>query len=299
VRKVERDVALSSLRYQAEMDHVRDPVNVPEHVRLSVHATCTAVEAAELAASFGINEDALLLRCEHEQHDGSRRGVISRATTWVPEDLVGNRATFDRTCVGWPAGTMRQLAAAGVEVDQVVDDVTSYVPSAAEAQAWALAEGVPLLRVRTTAIDAASRIVAVSDAQHRADRTNLTFPTRLASHRPVDDPDSEHWTVDLAEELLRLAQPSGSTFLRALIDEGGTATAERLRELTGADALQYMTLSLNSALRKMSGPRRMLGRQLAKPRQNAQNPRHPGVYDYTLPGELVPIFDEALHRLGR
>lgn len=37
------------------------------------------------------------------------------------------------------------------------------------------------------------------------------------------------WTVDLAEEVLRLALPSGSVFLRALVDEGGRATASGSR----------------------------------------------------------------------
>jgi hypothetical protein len=35
---------------------------------------------------------------------------------------------------------------------------------------------------------------------------------------------SSTWTVDFAEEVLRLAQPSASVLLRALVDEGGTAT---------------------------------------------------------------------------
>ena len=46
---------------------------------------------------------------------------------------------------------------------------------------------------------------------------------------------------------LRLAQPSGVTFLRALVDQGGVATAARLRELTGVDHLNPMTQTLNHA----------------------------------------------------
>lgn len=44
VRKVDRDVVLSALRYQDEEDHARHPVNGPEHARLSTYATCTTVE---------------------------------------------------------------------------------------------------------------------------------------------------------------------------------------------------------------------------------------------------------------
>lgn len=109
----------------------------------------------------------------------------------------------------------------------------------------------------------------------------------------------QQWTVDLAEEALRLAKPDASLFVRALVDEGGTATAARLKELTGRDQLHYMTLSLNAAVKTVGGRQRRFGRQLANPRQDRDNPRHPAVYDYAMPTEAVPIFDEALRRLGR
>jgi len=109
------------------------------------------------------------------------------------------------------------------------------------------------------------------------------------------------WTVELAEQVLRHAQPAGSTLLRALIDEGGSATADRLRELTGERRLQYMTLTLNNAARKVSGHRRFRddGRHLARPRRDPDNPRDHTVRAYDIDPELVPIFDEALRRLGR
>jgi hypothetical protein len=108
------------------------------------------------------------------------------------------------------------------------------------------------------------------------------------------------WTVDLAEQVLRTAQPHGSTFLRALINEGGTATAQRLKELTGTEALHYMTLTVNAAVKKVTGSRTIRGgRQLAIPRADPANPRAQRVYDYHLPADLVPVFDDALRRLGR
>jgi hypothetical protein len=62
-------------------------------------------------------------------------------------------------------------------------------------------------------------------------------PTSITDDAPVV------WTVDLAEEVLRLALPSGSVLLRALVDEGGTATVERLKALTTSDALGPIRLS--------------------------------------------------------
>jgi hypothetical protein len=125
-------------------------------------------------------------------------------------------------------------------------------------------------------------------------------PAAVAKDDTKRDDDAPQWTVDLAEEILRLALPTGSVFLRALIDEGGTATAVRLKELTGSTALHYMTLTLNMAARKLMDGRHLGSRRhLAHPLRNPTNPRHPAVHSYALPAELVPIFDQALHRLGR
>jgi hypothetical protein len=67
-----------------------------------------------------------------------------------------------------------------------------------------------------------------------------------------------NWTVEKAVQMLLLAQPAGSKFLRALIDEGGHATAARLRELTGVDRLNPMTGTLNAAARNVFGIRRFV-----------------------------------------
>lgn len=118
---------------------------------------------------------------------------------------------------------------------------------------------------------------------------------------PVDNGDAPSWTVDLAEEILREALPKGSTFLRALVDEGGTATAARLKELTNSDALHYMTLTLTSAARKVLSNRNfsLAHRHFFRGRRDPSNPSSATVYDYVLPSELVPVFDEALRRLDR
>jgi hypothetical protein len=105
--------------------------------------------------------------------------------------------------------------------------------------------------------------------------------------------------VDLAEEILRKALPSASMFLRALINEGGRATADRLREVTTGHELRAMTLSLNHAARRLAREQLASRRFLALPGRNPDDPRNPAVYDYQLPDGLVPIFDEALRRLDR
>ncbi|MGW6445163.1 hypothetical protein [Lentzea sp. NPDC055074] len=113
---------------------------------------------------------------------------------------------------------------------------------------------------------------------------------------------SSTWNVDFAVEVLRLAQPSASVFLRALVDEGGTASAERLKERTSSDKLHHMTQTLNTAARSLwVGPvpgdasRLFVAQRLHDP----DNPRDKTVRGYALPAEHVSIWDEALQRLNR
>lgn len=110
------------------------------------------------------------------------------------------------------------------------------------------------------------------------------------------------WTVEFAEQVLRLARPSASDFLRALIEEGGQADVDTLKRRTGSDALHYMTLTLNTAARSLwVGPVPGGGTRLfvARPLHDPDNPRDKKVRGYALPAEHVPIWDEALTRLGR
>jgi len=111
----------------------------------------------------------------------------------------------------------------------------------------------------------------------------------------------QDWTVDQAVQMLRHALPSGSRFLRALINEGGVATAARLRKILDEDSLGPMTQTLNGAMRKTFRRSGQLGgeRHLARPGRNPDNPRDPTVYDYALPQRLVPILDKALRELKR
>lgn len=109
------------------------------------------------------------------------------------------------------------------------------------------------------------------------------------------------WTVNYATELLRYARPGGLAFARALVDEGGTATAARLREVIGVDALHPLTATLNAAVRTAVDRRRLRyqDRHLAKPQPPPDNPRSKTVHSYVFPPELVPILDQALTALGR
>jgi hypothetical protein len=151
--------------------------------------------------------------------------------------------------------------------------------------------GIQLARLVSAGHVVTVRSLSAADADG-----TTAVPRRGQPNGHADEP---QWTVDLAEQVLRHAIPSASTFLRALIDEGGKATVQRLKELTNGAELRYMTLSLNTAARKIAGEQLYPQRYLALPGRDPENPRRQAVHDYQLPAQLVPIFDEALGRLGR
>ena len=82
-------------------------------------------------------------------------------------------------CEPWPGGHQHQLSLVGIEVAEIVDEVKARMPTTAEAQRWALDDGIPLLCVRRISVDTGGNVVEVSDAQYPADRTELRFSTPL------------------------------------------------------------------------------------------------------------------------
>jgi GntR family transcriptional regulator len=63
----------------------------------------------------------------------------------------------------------------GIEVAQVIDEVTAHMPATVDKQRRDLPEGVSLLSVRRVSVDTSQRVVEVSDGQYPADRTELRF----------------------------------------------------------------------------------------------------------------------------
>lgn len=122
---------------------------------------------------------------------------------------------------------------------------------------------------------------------------NLSVPADAAREDKTQPP---VWTVELAEQVLLRTRPKGRAFLRALIDEGGTATADRLRELTGMSGLHHATMTLSNAAAQVLGkehPEGLRWRHFFAARKRPGD-RYGRVYDYNLPDELVPIFAQAL-----
>jgi GntR family transcriptional regulator len=134
----------------------------------------------ELAGIFGIEPGEPLLRRQWESTDPTTGVRLSRSTSYIPLTIVeGNPALLDADNEPWPGGTQHQLSTVGVEIMQIVDEVTGRMPTTVETRAWDLPDGVPLLLCRRISGDAWHRVVEISDAEYPADRTELQFVTPL------------------------------------------------------------------------------------------------------------------------
>lgn len=138
------------------------------------------VAGNELAKVFNISPTDLVLRRRYESTDRDSGLLLSSSDSYMPLKLVStNPALLDEGNEPWPGGTQHQLLTVGIEIMSMVDEVTARMPTTAEAHAWGLPDGVPLVLCRRISFDADDRVVEISDAQYPADRTELRFVTPL------------------------------------------------------------------------------------------------------------------------
>jgi GntR family transcriptional regulator len=134
----------------------------------------------ELAKALNVELGTSLLRRKWISKDPTTGRRLSASVSYMPKALVeSNPAVLDQNNEPWPGGTMHQLSTVGIEIMRVVDEVTARMPTSAEAQAWDMPSGIPLLICRRISLDADGRIVEISDAEYPADRTELRFVTSL------------------------------------------------------------------------------------------------------------------------
>jgi GntR family transcriptional regulator len=134
----------------------------------------------DVAGALRIERGAEVLRREWEHIDPATQRREAWSVSHIPKGYVeGNPALFDPDNEPWPGGTQHQLSTVGIELMEIIDEVTAHMPTTADAQLWDLPPGVPMLRCRRISIDQHGRRVEISDAEYPADRTRLDFITPL------------------------------------------------------------------------------------------------------------------------
>lgn len=134
----------------------------------------------DVARTLNIQPGTEILRRRFVSFDPKTSRLLSRSVSYIPKSFVeGNPALLDETNEPWPGGTLHQLSTVGIEIIQVVDQVTARMPTSSEAKEWDLPPGIPLLICRRISSDTKNRLIEISDAEYPADRTELRFITPL------------------------------------------------------------------------------------------------------------------------
>jgi GntR family transcriptional regulator len=127
---------------------------------------------AEVANRLGIDEGASVVR---------RHRVFSVedvphqiATSYIPLDLAQGTA-IEQENTG-PGGVYARLEESGHLIDSFNEEVSARMPSPEEREILSIPEGVPLLRVVRSAMDADGRVLEITDTLLPADRHILSYP---------------------------------------------------------------------------------------------------------------------------
>ncbi len=195
VRVPPRRAVRSSERHQAEKDLALRPeaeraavgeaetnhaMSIHEQHFSSRYSVTTADN--DIADALNIDTGTPVLNRQYEAVEPRTRHQLSYSVSHIPLALVeSNPALLDDGNEPWPGGTQHQLLTVGIEVMQIVDEVTARMPTTVEAQLWDLPDGVPLIFCRRISLDGSDRPVEISDAYYPADRTELRFVTPLTS----------------------------------------------------------------------------------------------------------------------
>ncbi|MFD4755721.1 GntR family transcriptional regulator [Streptomyces sp. NPDC058426] len=186
----EKDLAARPMRERASTGEAETTMgmSIQDQAFTSQYDTVEATD--DLARVLDVPSGEPLLRRRYQARDVSAGRLLSSSVSYIPRGLVdGNPAILDEENEPWPGGTQHQLSTVGVEIMQVVDEVTGRMPTTAEAQEWGLPEGVPLLICRRISLDGDGKAVEISDATYPADRTELRFviPLRPWQTYPPND----------------------------------------------------------------------------------------------------------------
>jgi GntR family transcriptional regulator len=181
-------------RYQWEKDRVR----LPEYERratgaserdtgstvdqLAFGASYDTIEApADLAHVFGVPEGTTLLRRRYRTADRGMDLPLNENVSYLLHEVAkANPELLDESNEPWPGGTQHQLSTIGIELDRIVDEVTTRPPTPEEADALCIdGQGTSVFALRKISIDTTDRVVEVSDIVMPGDTAKLVYTAKL------------------------------------------------------------------------------------------------------------------------
>ncbi len=134
----------------------------------------------DIAADFKIVAGMPLLRRQYRTGSKTDDTSLFLNRSYIPVDLISdNPDLLDASNEPWPGGTLHQLRTVGIEVAQIVDEVTARPPTPDEARALDVESGTSVLVIRKTSIDTTGRVVEIAETILAGDRTELVYTTNL------------------------------------------------------------------------------------------------------------------------
>lgn len=139
--------------------------------------------SAELARVFGVPEGTPLLRRVYRTGDRLAAGLSLGvgASYLVREVVQRNPDLLDPAKEPWPGGTQHQLFTIGIELDRIIDELTTRPPTREEAEALGIdMQGTSVFVLRKVSIDTTDRVVEVADIVMPGDTTKLVYVAKLS-----------------------------------------------------------------------------------------------------------------------
>jgi GntR family transcriptional regulator len=205
VREMPKRIEMSSDWAQVQKDYVRrseaerrsqgtaEQLTNTSISDLRFTATYSRVPAdRELAEEFDLPVSTELLERVYETADKKTGHRILWSISYIPVPYIAaNPAILDQSNEPWPGGTQHQLYTVGIELDRFVKTAIAFEPTPRDRQLWGMGQGIPMIAVRSKAVDIDGRIVEISEANYPADRTAVTFVEKLRRWSDTDNTKDE------------------------------------------------------------------------------------------------------------
>ncbi|MEV0344034.1 GntR family transcriptional regulator [Nocardia sp. NPDC050713] len=193
VRQPHKMITRRSERHQLEKDTVRKSEEERRHAGSAENDTgrhtndfvfsasyTTMVADEDVAKVFGVAEGTPVLQRSYRTRFRDEDVPVAVGCSYVLLDTVrANPALLDSRNEPWPGGTMHQLSTVGIEVDRVVEELTTRLPSPDEIEELDLLPGTAVFAVRKTMFDINGQPVEHSDFILPGDRHRLVYTTQL------------------------------------------------------------------------------------------------------------------------
>ncbi|CAL9625805.1 hypothetical protein SUDANB58_05940 (plasmid) [Streptomyces sp. enrichment culture] len=148
---------------------------------LRFHSRYTTIPAPpQIARRFDVADGTLMLCRRYWTSSRDEDAPLSLIYSWLVHEVAAqNPDLLNQDNEPWPGGTMNQLLTIGIEVDHIVDEISTRSPNTEETEILALDSGVPVLILKKTSIDTNGKVAEYSEVALPGDRTQMAYTIPL------------------------------------------------------------------------------------------------------------------------